>query len=59
LTTISSVLVMLNVIPGFGTIQVVSNLPIALQEMVFAIWLIAKGVNSTAVAAKSIRRDMN
>jgi hypothetical protein len=53
LTTISSVLVLLHIIPGFGTIQVISNLPIALQEMVFAIWLIAKGVNSAAVTSKS------
>ena len=50
LTIISSVLVMLHIIPGFGTVQVVANLPIALQEMVFAIWLIAKGVNSSAAA---------
>ena len=51
LTTISGVLVMLHVIPGFGTVQVVSSLPIALQEMVFAVWLIAKGVNPSAVAS--------
>jgi hypothetical protein len=51
LTTISSVLVMLGIIPGFGTIQMISNLPIALQEMVFAIWLIAKRINSSAAAA--------
>jgi hypothetical protein len=49
LTTIASVLVMLHVVPGFGTVQIVSNLPIALQEMVFAVWLIAKGVNLSAV----------
>ena len=54
LTTITSVLVMLHVIPGFSTIQVVSNLPIALQEMIFAIWLIAKGVNSSAVTSQSV-----
>ena len=53
LTIITSVLVMLHVLPGFGTIQVVANLPIALQEMVFAIWLIAKGVSSSTVASKS------
>jgi hypothetical protein len=53
LTIITSVLVMLHIIPGFGTVQMVANLPIAVQEMVFAIWLIAKGVNSSAVAAKS------
>jgi hypothetical protein len=53
LTIISSVLVLLHVIPGFGTVQVVANLPIALQEMVFAVWLIAKGVNMSAVAPKT------
>ena len=53
LTTISSVLVMLHLIPGFGTVQMISNLPIAPQEMVFAIWLIAKGVNSSAAAPKA------
>ena len=46
LTVITSALVMLGVIPGFGTVQMMANLPIALQEMVFAVWLIAKGVNS-------------
>jgi hypothetical protein len=54
LTIITSVLVMLHVIPGFGTIQMVSNLPIALQEMVFAIWLIAKGVNMSAPAPQPV-----
>jgi hypothetical protein len=52
LTIISSVLVLLHIIPGFGTIQIVANLPIALQEMVFAVWLIAKGVNPSEVASK-------
>ncbi len=46
LTVITSVLVMLGIIPGFGTVQMISNLPIALQEMVFAVWLIAKGINT-------------
>ncbi len=59
LTTISSVLVMLHVIPGFGTIQMVANLPIAPQEMVFAIWLITKGVNSSAVASMSAQTAMS
>lgn len=53
LTIITSVLVLLGVIPGFGTVQMVANLPIALQEMVFAVWLIAKGVNSSAVGPKA------
>jgi len=46
LTVATSALVMLNIIPGFGTIQMIANGPIALQEMVFAVWLIARGVNT-------------
>jgi hypothetical protein len=59
LTTITSVLVMLHIIPGFGTVQIAANLPIALQEMVFAIWLIAKGVNSTANVAGPVEPGVN
>lgn len=44
-TVVTSSLVMIGAIPGFGTVQLVSNLPIALQEMVFAVWLIAKGIS--------------
>ncbi len=51
LTIVASVLVMLGVIPGFGTIQMIANLPILLQEFVFALWLIAKGIHSPAIAA--------
>ena len=43
LTIISSVLVMFD--PAFGTIQTFANIPIALQEMVMAVWLIVKGFN--------------
>jgi hypothetical protein len=55
LVTIGSVLVMLHVIPGFGTVQMLLNLPIFPQEMVLAVWLIAKGVNSSAVASRSAK----
>ena len=41
---IASALVMLNIIPGFGSIQMIANLSIFAQEMVFAVWLIFKGV---------------
>jgi hypothetical protein len=46
LTIVVSVLVMLELIPGFGTFQTAANMPIALQEMVLAVWLIVKGFNS-------------
>lgn len=59
LTTITGVLVMLHIIPGFGTVQVVASLPIALQEMVFAIWLIAKGISPLAVASLSAKTATN
>jgi hypothetical protein len=59
LVTIGSVLVMLHVIPGFGTVQMLLNLPIFPQEMVLAVWLIAKGVNPSAVASGSAKTAPN
>jgi hypothetical protein len=44
LVPIGSVLVMFGVIPGFGTVQMLINLPIFPQEMVLAVWLIVKGL---------------
>jgi hypothetical protein len=59
LVTIGSVLVMLHVIPGFGTVQKVLNLSIFPQEMVLAVWLIAKGINPSAVASLSAKTATN
>jgi len=53
LTIVTSVLVLLGVIPGFGTVQMLANLPIALQEMVFALWLIIKGIDQTVPAPQT------
>lgn len=59
LTTIASVLVMFGVIPGFGTVQMIASLPIMPQEIVFAIWLIAKGINPSTVASVSAKTAAN
>lgn len=59
LVTIAGVLVMLHIIPGFGTVQMVFNLPIFPQEMVLAVWLIAKGINPSQVASLSAKTATN
>jgi hypothetical protein len=48
LTMVSGVLVMFNLVAPMSTGQVVLNLPIAVQEMALAVWLIVKGFNTTA-----------
>ena len=44
--TVSS---MFGIIDPFSTIGVVLNLPIGLQEMVLAVWLIVKGFDPSAI----------
>ena len=39
--------------------SVYMDFPLALQEIVFAVWLIAKGVNSPAVASGATKTDTN
>lgn len=50
------ILVMFNVLSPFSDIDTVVNMPIALQEMVMAVWFIAKGFNLPAVSSLSARR---
>ena len=59
LTSISCLLVLFHLIPPAGTIQVILSLPILVQEMVLAIWLIAKGVNPSTVASLSAKTVPN
>ncbi len=59
LTIIGALLVMFHLIPPAGTIQIILNLPILLQEMVLAVWLIAKGVNPSPLASLSAKTATN
>jgi hypothetical protein len=56
LTIAASILVMFHFILLMSTIFIVLILPIAVQEMVLAFWLIVKGFNPSAVAAGSPKR---
>jgi len=56
---VASMLVMFGFISYMSTIQVVLNLPIGVQEMVLAVWLIVKGFHSSAIASGSAKTDIN
>jgi hypothetical protein len=49
---VSGLLVMLGLTDPMSTTQIVLALPIFLQEMVLAVWLIAKGFDPVAIAAE-------
>lgn len=53
LTSVVSLLLLFRIIVPMSPIQVALSLPIALQEMVLAIWLIVKGFNSTVITPGS------
>jgi len=53
LTILSTVLVMFNVISPFSTIQIIFQMPILPQELVLAVWLIAKGFDPSAGASRT------
>ncbi|NJD78839.1 MAG: DUF4386 domain-containing protein [Candidatus Methanoperedens sp.] len=44
---------------AFDTSNSIMNLPIFLQEMVMAVWLIVKGFNPSAIAADSAKTEIN
>jgi hypothetical protein len=59
LTIAASMLVMFHLIGLLSTSFIVLMLPIAVQEMVLAFWLIIKGFNPSAVASLSVRKVIN
>jgi hypothetical protein len=53
LCMVAGILVMFRVIGPMSTAQIVLAVPIGLQEMVLAVWLIVKGFNPSVIASES------
>ena len=51
LVVAASMLVLFRQMPSLSTVQMLMSLPIAVQEMVLAIWLIVRGFSPTAIAS--------
>jgi hypothetical protein len=56
---VTGFLIMFQLMSPFSTINMVVNFPIFLQEMVMAVWLIAKGFNPAAIAVLSAKVEIN
>jgi hypothetical protein len=56
---ILSVFSQLHLAPDIGVGIGLSLVPTAIQEMVFAVWMIVKGFNPSAVASEPAKVDMN
>ncbi|HEY3420721.1 MAG TPA: DUF4386 domain-containing protein [Methanomassiliicoccales archaeon] len=57
MTMVSAVLAMFSLISPFSVGQVILNLPILVQELVLAAWLIIKGFNPSAKAAGTAHEE--
>ena len=55
----TTLLDLFGIISSWSTVQVVLALPIGLQEMVMAVWLIVKGFNPFAIASLSAKTETN
>ena len=51
----AGILVMFGLVDSMSTIDTVARLPMALQEMVLALWLIVRGFNPSAFAIESVK----
>jgi Domain of unknown function (DUF4386) len=58
LSIVSDLLVMFSLIGPLSTTQVVLNLPIAVQEMVLAVWLIVRGFDVSVIASGSAKTEV-
>jgi Domain of unknown function (DUF4386) len=54
LCALSSLLAMFNIFPPFSTTQIVLDIPIGVQEMVLAVWLIIKGFNMSSLQRETM-----
>jgi hypothetical protein len=54
LSIVAAVLVLFQVTVPMSTAHILLNLPIGVQEMVFAVWLIARGFDPRAIAAGQV-----
>jgi hypothetical protein len=59
LLMVAILMVMFQIIEPLSTPQVLLALPIAVQEMVLAVWLIVRGFNSSAIASLSTKTELN
>jgi Domain of unknown function (DUF4386) len=50
---------MFGIIDALSPIYAILNAPLALQEMVLAVWLIVKGFNSSATVFRAAKAELN
>lgn len=55
----AGLLITFDLVSGSSAIVILLVIPIALNEMVLAVWLIIKGFNSSAISSASLKIDMN